>query len=170
MRRIVDGRLYDTNEATTLVRWSGNFEVAGIPVEVKYELCRRKVAKGDDPAAQLKVSEYGYVSDYNVATDPGRGEFFLAVSIGNGYDDNLGRVQPLTDTEARQLFERHSGGYGVADEYRKYFGVDPLAADPYVQMKTLFSKGVEAERERAKKAREAEAAARKAASDLDPED
>ena len=155
MKKIVNGRLYDTGEATTVVSWSETSYVAGIPVDVKYTLCRKKTPNGD-PLKTLKVGSWGGVSDWDVEIDVSKGEFFLAVQVG-GCCSDLGTIRPLDDGEARRLFEEHSSGYGVERDYERYFGTKPDTTE-YEGLKAAFAAGVEAQR------KAAEEAAKKAAS------
>lgn len=162
MKKVVNGRLYDTGEAVAVVSWSETSYVAGIPVDVKYTLCRKKTPNGD-PLKTLKVGSWGGVSDWDVEIDVSKGEFFLAVQVG-GCCSDLGTIRPLDDDEARRLFEDHSSGYGVETEYEKYFGTKPSTTE-YENLKAAFAAGAEAQRklaeETARKA--AEEAAKKAA-------
>lgn len=155
MKRIVNGRLYDTGEAISVVSWGETSYVAGTPVDVKYTLCRKKTPNGD-PLKTLKVGQWGGVCDWDVKVDVSRGEFFLAVQIG-GCCSDLGTVRPLDDGEARRLFEEHYSGYGVESEYEKYFGTKPDTTE-YEGLKAAFAAGAEAQR------KAAEEAAKKAAS------
>ena len=45
MKKIVNGRLYDTGEAVTVCSWRETAAVFGIKVEAKFTLCREKVAE-----------------------------------------------------------------------------------------------------------------------------
>lgn len=162
MKKIVNGRLYDTDGAISVVSWNETSYVAGIPVDVRYTLHRKKTPC-EDPLKTLKVGQWGGVSDWDVKVDVSKGEFFLAVQIGSFYND-LGTVRPLDDDEARRLFEEHSSGYGIEKEYERYFGTKPSTTE-YESLKEAFAAGAEAQRklaeETARKA--AEEAAKKAA-------
>lgn len=155
MKRIVNGRLYDTGEAVAVVSWSETSYVAGIPVDVKYTLCRKKTPNGD-PLKTLKVGSWGGVSDWDVKIDASKGEFFLAVQVG-GCCSDLGTIRPLDDGKARRLFEEHFSGYCVETDYERYFGTKPSTTE-YESLKAAFAAGVEAQR------KAAEEAAKKAAS------
>lgn len=155
MKKIVNGRLYDTVEALSVASWGETSYVAGIPVDVKYTLCRKKTPVGD-PLKALKVGPWGGVSDWDVEIDASKGEFFLAVQVGGSCSD-LETIRPLDDGEARRVFEERSSGYCVEEDYEKYFGAKP-ATTAYEGLKAAFAAGVEAQR------KAAEEAAKKAAS------
>lgn len=157
MKKIVNGRLYDTNEAVTVCSWSETAEVFGIELEVQFTLCREKVA--EKPMEGLKLASWGGVSDYDVKSDGSKGDFFLAKEIRGTYDK--GRIRPVDVAEARRIYEEHSdSSYNMEDEYAKYFGVRPQK--PILeQLKEAFKAGAEAKRKQyeeaeAKKKAEAE--------------
>lgn len=140
MKKIVNGRLYDTGEATTVCQWRETADVFGIEIEVRFTLCREKVA--EKPMDGLKLASWGGVSDYDVKSDGSKGDFFLAKEISGTYDK--GRIRPVDVAEARRIYEEHSdSGYSMEDEYAKYFGVRPQK--PILeQLKEAFKAGVEA--------------------------
>lgn len=157
MKKIVNGRLYDTGEATTVCSWRETAMAFGIELEAKFTLCREKVA--DKPMEGLKLASWGGVSDYDVKSDGSRGDFFLAKEISGTYDK--GRIRPVDVAEARRIYEEHSdSGYSMEDEYAKYFGVRPQK--PILeQLKEAFKAGVEAKQkqyEEAEAKKKAEAA------------
>lgn len=160
MKKIVNGRLYDTREAVTVCQWSETAEVYGIELEVNFTLCREKVA--DKPMEGLKLSSWGGVSDWDVKSDGSKGDFFLAKEISGTYDK--GRIRPVDVDEARRIYEEHSdSGYSMEDEYAKYFGVRPQKPI-LAQLKEAFKAGADAkqkqyEEEEAKKAAEIKAKA-----------
>lgn len=142
MKKIVNGKLYNTNEATPICSWREAASVFGIEIEAQFTLYREKVAV--KPSEGLKLSSYGSVSDWEVKRDDSKGEFFLAVQTGGCY--GKGRIRPLGVEEARRLFEEHSDlDYGLEDEYERYFGVRPQK--PVLeQLKEAFGAGAEAMR------------------------
>lgn len=140
MKKIVNGRLYDTGEATTVCSWRETAAVFGIEVEAKFTLCREKVA--EKPMEGLKLGSWGGVSDWDVKSDGSKGDFFLAVEIGGIYDK--GRIRPVDVDEARRIYEEHSSSsYNLEDEYAKYFGVRPQKPI-LAQLKEAFQAGAEA--------------------------
>lgn len=158
MKKIVNGRLYDTSEAKIVCSWSETAAVFGIEIEVNFSLCREKVA--EKPMDGLKLSSWGGVSDWDVKDDASKGDFFLAKEISGTYDK--GRIIPVGVGEARRIYEEHSdSGYNMEDEYAKYFGVRPQK--PILeQLKEAFKAGVEAKQkqyEEAEAKKKAEAAA-----------
>lgn len=140
MKKIVNGRLYDTNEAIAVCSWRATETVFGIGVEVKFTLCREKVA--DKPMEGLKLGSWGGVSDWDVKSDGSKGDFFLATEISGAYD--TGRIRPVDVDEARRIYEEHSdSGYNLEDEYQRYFGVRPQK--PILsQLKEAFQAGAAA--------------------------
>lgn len=160
MKKIVNGRLYDTGEATAVCSWRETATAFGIELEAKFTLCREKVA--DKPMEGLKLGSWGGVSDWDVKSDGSKGDFFLAMEIGGIY--GKGRIRPVDVDEARRIYEEHSdSSYGMEDEYAKYFGVRPQK--PILeQLKEAFKAGAEArqklyEEDEARKKAEAAATA-----------
>lgn len=156
MKKIVNGRLFDTSEAIAVCSWRETAAVFGIEIEAKFTLCREKVA--DKPMEGLKLGSWGGVSDWDVKSDGSKGDFFLAMEIAGTYDK--GRIRPVDADEARRIYEEHSdSSYNMEDEYLKYFGVRPQK--PILsQLKEAFKAGAEAKQ---KQYEEAEAARKKAA-------
>lgn len=158
MKKIVNGRLYDTGEATTVCSWRETATLFGIEIEAKFTLCREKVA--EKPVEGLKLGSWGGVSDRDVKSDGSKGDFFLATEISGTYDK--GRIRPVDVEEARRIYEEHTdSGYNVEDMYARYFGVRPQK--PILsQLKEAFQAGVEAKQkqyEEAEARKKAEAAA-----------
>ena len=71
MKKIVNGRLYDTGEAVAVCSWRETAAVFGIEVEAKFTLCREKVA--DKPMEGLKlvytVNDAAVTVTYNAVPD-----------------------------------------------------------------------------------------------------
>lgn len=153
MKKIVNGKLYDSSEATTVCSWRETAHVFGLEIEAQFTLCREKVA--GKPLEGLKlVGSWGGVSDWDVEKDCSKGEFFLAVQAGGGF--GKGRICPLSVDEARRLFEEHTDSeYSLEDTYEKFFNIRPRK--PLLeQVKEAFRAGAEArqrqyEEEEAKK-------------------
>lgn len=159
MRKIVNGRLYDTNEATTVCSWRETATVFGIEVEVYFSLCREKVA--EKPMEGLKLSSWGGVSDYDVEKDASKGDFFLATQVGGSYGPC--RIRPLDVDEARRVYEEHTDSdYNLEDEYQKYFGVRPRKSD-LEMLKEAFKAGAEAKQKQYEEAEASRKAAAEAA-------
>lgn len=140
MKKIVNGRLYDTGEATTVCSWRETATAFGIELEVKFTLCREKVA--EKPIEGLKLVSWGGVSDWDVKSDGSKGDFFLATEISGTYDK--GRIRPVDVDEARRIYEEHSDSdYDMEDKYLRYFGVRPQK--PILsQLKEAFQAGADA--------------------------
>lgn len=156
MKRIVDGRLYDTDGATVVCSWHETVGVCGTDVGVDFMLYRENVA--EKPLEGLKLYSWGGVSDQDVKKDASKGVFFLATSICG----DKGRIRPVGVDEARRIFEEHTtSDYCLEDEYEKYFGIRPVK--PILgQLKEAFAAGAaakqkqyeEKEAERKRKAEE----------------
>ena len=142
MKKIVNGRLYDTSGAATVCSWRKTTTAFGVEIEAQFTLCREKVA--EKPSEGLKLSTWGGVSDRDVKKDESKGDFFLAVQVGGCC--GKGRIRPLGVDEARRVFEEHSDNdYSLEDDYAKYFGVRPQK--PVLeQLKEAFEAGAEAQR------------------------
>ena len=155
MKKIVNGHLYDTQEAIVVCSWNETTTMFGVEVEARFSLCREKVA--EKPMDGLKLSTWGSVSDYDVEKDASKGDFFLATQVGGLYGPC--RIRPLDVDEARRVYEEHADDFDLEDRYRKYFGVCPRKSD-LEMLKEAFKAGAEAKQ---KQYEEAEAARRKAA-------
>ena len=157
MKKIVNGRLYDTGEAVAVCSWRETAAVFGIEVEAKFTLCREKVA--DKPMEGLKLGSWGGVSDWDVKSDGSKGDFFLAMEIAGTY--GKGRIRPVDADEARRRYEEHSdSSYNMEDMYLRYFGVRPQKPI-LAQLKEAFAAGAEAKQkqyEEAEARKKAEAA------------
>jgi len=154
MKKIVNGRLYDTDNATTVCSWHETAVVFGIDISVTFTLYRENVA--EKPLEGLKLYSWGGVSDWDVKKDASKGDFFLATNVCG----DKGRIRPVDVGEARRLFEEHTNlEYNLEDDYEKYFGVRPVK--PILgQLKEAFAAGAAAkqklyEEEEAKKKAEA---------------
>lgn len=152
MKKVVNGKLYDTSEATVVCSWRETGSLFGINLVVLFTLYREKVA--DKPLDGLKLTSWGDVSDFDVKTDDSQGEFFLAVQVDGAY--GKGRIRPLCVDEAKRAFEEHvDSEYDLEDSYEKYFGIRPRKP-ALKQLKEAFMAGAEAkqrqyEEEQAKK-------------------
>lgn len=161
MKKIVNGKLYDTAEAVSVVSWTETASVFGIGVKVKFTLCREKVA--EKPMDGLKLGSWGGVSDWDVKSDGSKGEFFLATEVSGTYD--TGRIRPVDVDEARRIYEEHSdSGFDMEDKYAKYFGVRPQK--PILeQLKEAFAAGAAAKQKQYEEAEAARKAAAEPAAD-----
>ena len=161
MKKIVNGRLYNTDEAITVCQWRETAEVFGIELEVKFMLCREKVA--EKPMEGLKLESWGGVSDWDVKKDESKGDFFLATEIDRTYDK--GRIRPVDVAEARRIYEEHAdSGYDMEDVYARYFGIRPQK--PILsQLKEAFKAGADAKQKQYE-----EAEAKKAEETTKPEE
>lgn len=140
MKKIVNGRVYDTDMAATVTRWDEETHVAGVKVKVSVRLNRKYVLKeGVAPEDALKVSSWGGVSTDSEKVDTTRGEFFLSFETGS-WDEESKRIVPVSDDEAKQIVEKRCS----FDEYIGWFG-DPRGI---VVTPEAVRKAVEAQRSR----------------------
>lgn len=140
MKRIVKGKLYDTEEATVVCSWNETGMLFGIELEAIFTLYREKVS--GNPSEGLKLEAWGGVSDWDVKKDPSKGEFFFAVAVNGTY--GKGSIRPVCVDEAKRIFEEHTDAeYCLEDDYEKYFGVRPQK--PLLeQLKEAFKAGAAA--------------------------
>lgn len=154
MKKVVDGKLYDTADATTVTYWRETSTLwCGIPVSVRFDLLRRRTlaCSAEEALAKMKPTEWGGVSTYDVPKDDGRGEFFVAKYIEN---NGPGVIVPVTAEQARRLFEEHTDeDWGVEDAYRRFFG-DCAHDDQLADLKKAFEKGLAEQRNKDGKQRE----------------
>lgn len=121
MKKIVNGRVYDTDMAATVTTWNENSYVAGVKVAVIVKLNRKYVLKeGVAPEDALKVTSWGGVSADSEKLDKTRGEFFLSFETGSWYDEESKRIVPVSDDQAKEIVEKRCS----FDEYVNWFG-DP---------------------------------------------
>lgn len=139
MKKVINGKLYDTSEATVVCSWTESETMFGINIDAQFGLYREKVA--EKPSEGLALTSWGGVSDWDVKKDPSKGEFFLAVQVGGSFGP--GRIRPLDVDEARRIFEAHADDYGLEDEYEKYFGIRPQKP-LLTQLKEAFQAGANA--------------------------
>lgn len=154
MKRIVNGKLYDTTEAITVCSWVETGSLFGVDLEANFTLYREKVS--GRPSEGLKLEPWGGISDYDVKKDPTKGEFFFAVEINGTY--GKGHIRPVSTDEARRIFEEHNTGsdWNIEDEYEKYFGARPQK--PLLeQLKEAFKAGAAAKQKQYEEAEKAKA-------------
>lgn len=120
MKKIVNGKVYDTDMATPVVWWSEETNVSGVTVKVRITLNRDYYPKdGVDPEDAIKVHSWGDVSVDKDKVDTTKGKFFLSYDIGS-YDESSKRIVPISDAEAKSIVEERCS----FDEYVRLFG-DP---------------------------------------------
>ena len=120
MKKIVNGEVYDTDMATSVVMWSEEIKVSGITVKVRIRLNRAYSPKdGVDPEDTMKVYSWGGVSVDTDKVDTTKGKFFLSYDTG-AYDESSKRIVPISDEEAKRIVEERCS----FDEYVRLFG-DP---------------------------------------------
>ena len=146
MKKVVNGRLYDTADATTVTYWRETSTLwCGIPVSVRFDLLRRRTlaCSAEEAIAKMKLTEWGGASTYDVPRDDGRGEFFVAKYIES---NGPGVIVPVTADQARMLFEEHaSEDWGVEESYRRFFG-DCARDDRLADLRKAFEKGLAEQR------------------------
>jgi hypothetical protein len=120
MKKVVNGRVYDTDMAASVTSWNEETHVAGVRVKVSVRLNRKYVLKeGVAPEDALKVSSWGGVSTGSEKVDTTRGEFFLSFETGSWGEESK-RIVPVSDDEAKSIVEKRCS----FDEYVRWFG-DP---------------------------------------------
>lgn len=120
MKKVVNGKVYDTDMAATVTSWNEESCVAGIKVKVGVKLNRKYVLKeGVAPEDALKISSWGGVSTDRAKVDNAKGEFFLSYETGP-WDEMSKRIVPVSDDQAKEIVERRCS----FDEYVSLFG-DP---------------------------------------------
>lgn len=155
MKRIVNGKLYDTTEAITVCSWVETGSLFGVGLEANFTLYREKKASGK-PSEGLKLEPWRGISDWDVKKDPTKGEFFFAVEVNGTH--GKGRIRPVSADEARRIFEEHNTGpdWNIEDEYEKYFGVCPQKS-LLEQLKEAFKAGAAAKQKQYEEAEKAKA-------------
>lgn len=122
MKKVVNGRVYDTDKCVDVVKWDENDTVQGVAVLVRRELHRVPTpAAGKSPVDCFETSSYGscYLKSDNL--DLRSGDFFLETTIADichTYNTCGCRVDPVDEKTARQIVEK----YGDYETYCRYFG------------------------------------------------
>ena len=137
MKKIINGKLYDTYNSNEICSWTKQVDVFGVDVKAIFTLHRERVT--NNPLEGLTLSSWGGVSTSDVKVDESKGEFFLSIVIGG-----FGKITPLTFDQAKRTFEEHSElEYSLEEDYEKYFGIKP-AVTGFEQIKAAFKAGAEA--------------------------
>lgn len=122
MKKVVKGRVYDTDMAATVATWKEESSVAGVNVTVDIRLNRNYVLKeGVAPEEATKVSCWGTSIDRE-KIDQAKGEFFLSFEAST-WDEGSKRIVPVSDDQAKEIVEKRCS----FDEYVRLFG-DPRGA------------------------------------------
>lgn len=120
MKKVVNGRVYDTDTAESVVSWNEESHVAGVKVVVSAKLNRKHVLKdGVSPEEAMKTYSWGGVSIDRDKIDKTRGEFFLSFET-NSWDEESKRIVPVSDDQAKEIIEKRCS----FDVYVNLFG-DP---------------------------------------------
>ena len=124
MKKIVNGRVYDTDAAHTITNWNETVPgPGGVKVNVQVRLHRAYCFKeGIAPEDAVTTTSWGGVSIDIDKVDKARGEFFLSYEAGS-WDEGARRIVPVTDDEAKGIVEDRCS----FDEYVRWFG-DPRGA------------------------------------------
>lgn len=155
MKKVVNGRVYDTDMAASVTSWHEETNVAGVRVKVSVRLNRKYVLKeGVAPEDALKVSSWGGVSTDSEKVDTTRGEFFLSFETGS-WDEESKRIVPVSDDEAKSIVEKRCS----FEEYVRWFG-DPrgLVVTPDAVRKAVDARSTKAYEEESKLKAERDAA------------
>ena len=120
MKKVVNGKVYDTDQAGIVASWDEEGCVAGLKVKVSVKLNRKYVLKeGSAPEDAIKVSSWGGISTDREKLDKAKGEFFLSYESGS-WEEMSKRVVPVSDDLAKEIVEKRCS----FDEYVTLFG-DP---------------------------------------------
>lgn len=120
MKKVVNGQVYDTDQADTVASWNEDGCVAGVKLKVSVKLNRKYVLnEGVAPEDAIKVHSWGGISIDRDKTDPAKGEFFLSYETGS-WDEESKRIVPVSDEQAKEIVERRCS----FDDYVILFG-DP---------------------------------------------
>ena len=155
MKKVVNGRVYDTDMAATVTSWKEESHVAGVKVTVSVRLNRKYVLKeGVAPEDALKVTSWGGVSTDGEKVDKTRGEFFLSFETGS-WDEESKRIVPVSDDEAKEIVEKRCS----FEEYVRLFG-DPrgLVVTPDAVRKAVDARSTKAYEDESKLKAERDAA------------
>lgn len=155
MKKVVNGRVYDTDMAATVTSWKEESHVAGVKVTVSVRLNRKYVLKeGVAPEDALKVSSWGGVSTDGEKVDKTRGEFFMSFETGS-WDEESKRIVPVSDDEAKEIVEKRCS----FEEYVRWFG-DPrgLVVTPDAVRKAVDARSTKAYEDESKLKAERDAA------------
>lgn len=156
MKKVVGGRVYDTEKCVDVVKWEERDSVQGIEILVRRELHRVPTpAPGKSPVDCFETSSYGSCYLKNDNLDLRSGDFFLETTIADichTYSTCGCRISPVDDQTARQLVER----YGDYETYCRYFGrpegvaIDPKEVEKACEPVTSAKWKAEEERDKAK--------------------
>lgn len=155
MKKVVNGRVYDTDMAATVTTWTEESCVAGVRVKVSVGLNRKyDLKEGVAPEDALTVSSWGGVSADSEKVDRARGEFFLSFETGS-WDEESKRVVPVSDDEAKAIVEKRCS----FEEYVRWFG-DPrgLVVTPEAVRKAVDARSAKAYEEEGRLKAERDAA------------
>lgn len=120
MKKVVNGQVYDTDQAETVTSWNEESHVAGVEVKVSIKLNRKYVLKeGVPPEEALKVNSWGGITTDREKIDKTKGEFFLSYETGLWSEESR-RIVPVSDEQAKEIVEKRCS----FDEYVNLFG-DP---------------------------------------------
>lgn len=120
MKKVVNGRVYDTDMAQIVVSWSEESYVAGVKAKVSVGLHRNYVLKtGAAPEEVLKTNSWGGLSVNKEKVDETKGEFFLSYETGS-WNEESRRIVPVPDDQAKEIIERRCS----FEDYVSLFG-DP---------------------------------------------
>ena len=120
MKKVVNGQVYDTDQADAVASWNEEGCVAGIKLKVSVKLNRKYVLKeGVAPDDAVKVSSWGGISTDREKIDKAKGEFFLSYE-SSSWDEESKRIVPVSDGQAKEIVEKRCS----FDDYVSLFG-DP---------------------------------------------
>lgn len=155
MKKVVNGKVYDTDMAESVVSWEEKTHIAEVKVAVIVKLNRKYVLKeGVTPEEALKTYSWGGVSADREKIDKTRGEFFLSFETSS-WDEESKRIVPVSDDQAKEIVEKRCS----FDDYVRLFG-DPrgLAVTPDAVKKAVEKQRLSDYEEKSKIEKERDAA------------
>lgn len=144
MKKIIGGVIYDTDGAFRICDWSCQEQIHGVDLTFTHTLWRKRVPVGIGGFELHSWGSVGVCEDKD-KYDRRKGEFFVTVNVGGLFGE--GRLDLVSDEQAKRIFEEHSSDiYKAEEKYEEIFG--PVTKDPFCMLKEAFEAGVKAQRER----------------------
>lgn len=120
MKKVVNGKVYDTEMAEAVVSWKEESHVAGVKAKATVTLMRNYVLKeGVSPDDAITVKSWGGISVDRTKIDWTSGELFLSIEAGLWAEESK-RIVPVTEDQAKRIVEKRCS----FEDYVRWFG-DP---------------------------------------------
>ena len=155
MKKVVNGQVYDTDQADIVASWNEEVCVVGIKVKVSAKLNRKYVLKeGVSPEDVITTTSWGSISVDRGKIDKAKGEFFLSYE-SNQWDEESKRIVPVSDGQAKEIVEKRCS----FDDYVSLFG-DPrgIAVTPDAVKKAVEKQRMDDYEEKSQVVKERDAA------------